>query len=92
MPQNWKRLSELVLPMTTDVMREAIKRSKLGDCSPELNGMDKQLWHALAEYLVVLMTITMQWQLSIGYITEQLHHGISMHVPKKNRHPVVSNM
>ena len=90
-PRNWKRLPELVLPMTMEVMREAIKRSTASNCSPGLDGVGKPLWHALAEYLAVPMTIKVQWQLSTGYIPEELDHGIRTHVPKKNRPPVVSN-
>ena len=55
-PRNWKRLLELVLPMTTDVMREAIKQSTTRECSLGLDCMGKPLWHALAEYLAVPMT------------------------------------
>ena len=78
--------------MTTDMMREAIKRRTARDCSLGLDGMGRPLWHALAGYLAVPVTITMQWQLSTGNIPEELDHGIRTHVPKKNRPPVVSNM
>ena len=91
-PRNWKRLPELVLPMTTEVMWEAIRRSTMGGCSPRLDGLGKPLWHALAEYLVGPMTATMQWQLATGYIPRELEHGIQTHVPKKNMPPVVVNM
>ena len=74
------------------MMQESIKRSIAGDCSPGLDGVGKPLWHAVAEYLVVPMTITMQWRLATGYIPEELDHGIRTHVPKKNGPPVVSNM
>ena len=86
-PRNWKRLPELVLPMTTEVMWEAIKRSTAGDCSLGLDGVGKPLWHALAEYLAVPMTIAMQWQITMGYNLEELDHGIHTHAPKKNRPP-----
>ena len=32
-PRKWKRLPKPVLPMTTEVMQEAIKRSTARDCS-----------------------------------------------------------
>ena len=53
-PRNWKQPLELVLPMTTEVMREAIKRGTAGDCSPGLDGIIiiKPLWHALAGFFV----------------------------------------
>ena len=82
-PRNWKRLSELVLPMTTDVMREGIKQSTTGDCSPGLDGMGKPLWHALVEYLAVPMTITMQWQLSTGMYHWSWIMGYARMCPRK---------
>ena len=82
-PCNWRRLPELVLPMTTDVMQEAIRR--MGDCSPGLDGIGKPLWHALAGFLVGPMATTMKWQLATAYIPRELDRGIRTHVPKKNR-------
>ena len=38
------------------------------------------------------MTITMQCHVTTGYIPEAVDHGIRMHVPKKNKPLVVSNM
>ena len=75
-PRNWSRLPDLVLPMTVDVMKEAIKRSTTGDCSPGMDGMGKPLWHALADFLAGPRTITMQWQLATGYVLGTLDHGI----------------
>ena len=91
-PRNRRRLPELVLLMTTEVMREAIQRSTMGDCSLRLDGIGKPLWHALAGFMVRPMTTTMKWQLATGYILRELDHGIRSHVPKKNRPPVVVNM
>ena len=91
-PKNWKRLPELVMPMTEHVMQEAIKRSTAGDRSPGYDGTGKPLWHALAGFLALPMTITMQWQLATGYMPESLDHGIRTHVQKKNRPLVVANM
>ena len=73
-------------------MQEAIKRSTVGECLPGLSGIGKPLWHVLAGFLAVPMTVTMQSPLAMGHILEALDHGIRTHVPKKNRPPVVSNM
>ena len=78
--------------MTMEIMQEAIKGSRAQDYSPGLDGIGKLPWHALATVLARPMTITMQWQLAIGYIPEAPYHGIHTHVPKKHRPPVVSNM
>ena len=91
-PRNWMRLPELVLPMTTKVMQEAIWRSTMGDCSPGLDGIGKPLWHALAGFLVGPMTTTMKWQLATRYIPRELDHGTHTHTPKKNKPPVGVNI
>ena len=91
-PRNWKRLLELVPPMTAEVMQEVIKHSAAGDCSLGLDGIGKPSWHALAGVFTRQMTITMKWRLAIGYIPEALDHGIRTHVPKKNIPPLVNNM
>ena len=46
--RNWRKLPELVLPMTVVVMREAMKHSTAGDCSPGMDGIGVPLCHVLA--------------------------------------------
>ena len=77
--------------MTPEAMQEAIKHSTIGDYSPGLDGIVKPLWPALAGFLAMLITVTMQLQRAMGYILEAPDHGIRTRVPKKNRQ-VVSNM